>query len=189
MFDPGFKVKVEVLACVDGEEGFNFTIRDNFRLPEWEEMEAVLLQGKGDLGALGDPDATGVPKKHVEKHWDKRFRKSKKTHEPVIVPPLVPHVTGISRTRLRSYNDYVVVSDTLEGLGVLGGGAAAVGSSAGSEPAADKKRKGDSSAVGGPKGRKLRRTRAVTIPEPTPTVTTGKLNMCLQVLTILVCNL
>ncbi|KAF5803485.1 hypothetical protein HanXRQr2_Chr06g0271841 [Helianthus annuus] len=92
MFDPGFKGKFEVLACADGEEGFNLTIRDNFRLPEQEAMEAELPQGKGDLGALGDPDATGVPKKHVEKHGGVRFRKPKKTHEPAVVPPLVPQV-------------------------------------------------------------------------------------------------
>ncbi|MFS7899675.1 hypothetical protein Hanom_Chr00s072505g01789411 [Helianthus anomalus] len=30
-------------------------------------MEAELSPDKGNLGALGDPDATGVPKKHVEK--------------------------------------------------------------------------------------------------------------------------
>ncbi|KAM0040432.1 hypothetical protein Hdeb2414_s0012g00393821 [Helianthus debilis subsp. tardiflorus] len=46
IFDPGFKGKVEVLACADGEEGFNFTIRDNFRLPEREAMQAELPQGK-----------------------------------------------------------------------------------------------------------------------------------------------
>ncbi|KAF5820724.1 hypothetical protein HanXRQr2_Chr01g0005391 [Helianthus annuus] len=145
MFDPGFKGKVEVLACADGKEGFNFTIRDNFRLPEREAMEAELPQGKGD------PNATGVPKKHVEKHGGVRFRKPKKTYEPAVVPPLVPQVAGISRTRLHSYNDYVVVSNTLEGLGVLSRGVAAVGSSAGSETADDKKRKGDSSTAGGPK--------------------------------------
>ncbi|KAJ0791543.1 hypothetical protein HanOQP8_Chr01g0006741 [Helianthus annuus] len=151
MFDPGLEGKVEVLACADGEEGFNFTIRDNFRLPEREAMEAELPQGKGHLGALGDPNATNVPKKHVEKHGGVRFRKPKKTYEPAVVPPLVPQVAGISRTRLRSYNDYVVVSNTLEGLGVLSSGAAAVGSSAGSETADDKKRKGDSSTASGPK--------------------------------------
>ncbi|MFS7947794.1 hypothetical protein Hanom_Chr06g00552401 [Helianthus anomalus] len=144
IFDPGFKGKVEVLACADAGEGFNFTIHDNFQLPAREAMEAMLPQGKGDLGALGDPDATGVPKQHVEKHGDKRLRKPKKPHEPVVVPPLVQEVAGISR-----------------------GGAAVVGSSAGSEPADDKKRKGNSSAAGGPKGRKLRRTWGVTISELT----------------------
>ncbi|MFS8001779.1 hypothetical protein Hanom_Chr13g01194381 [Helianthus anomalus] len=96
MFHPHFKGKVEVLACADGEEGFNHTIRDNFRLPERDAMEAALPQGKGDLGALGDPDATGVPKQHMEKHGDKRFRKQKKPHEPVVVPPLVPKVADVS---------------------------------------------------------------------------------------------
>ncbi|MFS7904349.1 hypothetical protein Hanom_Chr01g00035011 [Helianthus anomalus] len=146
MFCPDFQGKVVVLPC---EEGFNYTIRDNFRLPERDAMEAVLLQGKGDHGALGDPNVMGVPKQHVEKHGDKRFRKPKKPHEPVVVPPLVPEVAGISRTRLRKYSDYVLVSDTLEGLGVLGGGAVAGGSSAGSKPADDKKRKRDASAAGG----------------------------------------
>ncbi|KAF5805102.1 hypothetical protein HanRHA438_Chr05g0214831 [Helianthus annuus] len=88
IFDPDFKGKVEVLACADGEEGFNFTIRDNFRLPEREAMEAELPQGKGNLGALGDPDATGVPIKHVEKAV--RIRNPKKKHETTFIPPLVP---------------------------------------------------------------------------------------------------
>ncbi|MFS7940460.1 hypothetical protein Hanom_Chr05g00464711 [Helianthus anomalus] len=122
----------------------------------------------GDLGALGDPDATGVPKQHVEKHGDKRLHRPKKPQETVVVPPLVPNVAGISRTRLLKYNDYVVVSDTLEGLGVPGGGAAAGESSIGSKPADDKKRKGDASAAGGQKGLKLRRTRVAAIPQPKP---------------------
>ncbi|KAJ0754748.1 hypothetical protein HanPI659440_Chr09g0350291 [Helianthus annuus] len=92
MFCPDFKGKVEVLACADGEEGFNYTIRDNFRLPNWDAMEAVLPQGKGDLRALGDPDATGVPKQHMKKHGDKQFRRARKPHEPIVVPPMVPEV-------------------------------------------------------------------------------------------------
>ncbi|KAF5792405.1 hypothetical protein HanRHA438_Chr09g0417641 [Helianthus annuus] len=143
-------------------------------------MEAVLPQGKGDLGALGDPDATGVPKQHMEKHGDKQFRRAKKPHEPVVVPPLVPEVAGISRIRLRKYNDYVVVSDTLKGLGVPGGGTAAGGSSASSKPANDKKRKGDASAAGGQKSPKLRRTRTAAISQPKPAVTTVKLTICLH---------
>ncbi|MFS7967311.1 hypothetical protein Hanom_Chr09g00784291 [Helianthus anomalus] len=172
MFCLDFKGKVVVLPCGGGEEGFNFTIHDNFRLPEREAMEAALPQGKGDLGALGDPDATSVPKQHMEKHGDKRLPRPKKLHEPVVVPPLVPEVAGISRIRLRKYNDYVVVSNTLEGLGVQGGGAAAGGSYAGFKPVVDKKRKGDASATGGQKGPKLRRTRMAAIPQPKPAVTT-----------------
>ncbi|KAM0040336.1 hypothetical protein Hdeb2414_s0012g00392581 [Helianthus debilis subsp. tardiflorus] len=181
MFHPGFKGKVEVLACADGEEGFNHTIRDNFRLPEWDAMEATLPQGKGDLGALGDPEATGVPKQHMEKHGDRRFHKPRKPHASVIVPPLVPEVAGISRIHLPKYNDYVVVSDTLEGLGVPGGGAAASGSSTCSKPADERKWKGDAAGAGGQKGPKLRRTRTAVISQPKPAVTTGKLTMCLQV--------
>ncbi|KAJ0887209.1 hypothetical protein HanRHA438_Chr09g0388151 [Helianthus annuus] len=141
-------------------------------------MQAVLPQGKGDLGALGDSNAAGFPKQHVEKHDDKRFRKPKKQHEPVVVLPLVPEVAGTSRTHLRKYNDYVVVSDTLEGLGVLGGSAATGGSLVGVKPVDDKKRKVDASDAGGQKGPKLRRTRTAAIPRPKPAVTTGKLIIC-----------
>ncbi|MFS7917887.1 hypothetical protein Hanom_Chr03g00194491 [Helianthus anomalus] len=135
MFCSDFKGKVAVLPSEDGVEGFDFTMRDNFRLPEWEAMEAVMPQGKGGK---------------------------------------------ISRIRLRKYIDYVVVSDTLERLGVPGGGAAAGGSSTGSKLADDNKRKGDASAAGGQKGPKLRRTRTAAIPHPKPTVITVKLTICLH---------
>ncbi|KAJ0780677.1 hypothetical protein HanPI659440_Chr06g0240441 [Helianthus annuus] len=62
MFNPGFKGKVEVIACADDEDGFNVTIRDNFRVPAEAALAVELPQGKGSLGALGDPDGTGVPK-------------------------------------------------------------------------------------------------------------------------------
>ncbi|MFS7890458.1 hypothetical protein Hanom_Chr00s000083g01619211 [Helianthus anomalus] len=130
MFFPDFKGKVEVLACVDGEERFNHTIRDNFRL-------FIVGRNAGDLGALRVPDATGVAKQYMEKHGDKRFFTPKKPHEPIVVPPLVPEVAD--------------------------GGAAAGGSSVGSKPATDKKRKGDVAAAGGQKGPKLRRTRTAAI--------------------------
>ncbi|MFS7907132.1 hypothetical protein Hanom_Chr01g00067661 [Helianthus anomalus] len=116
----------------------------------------------------------------MEKHGDKRLCRPKKPHGPVVVPPSVLEVAGISRIRLRKYNDYVVVFDTLEGLGVPGGGATACESSAGSKPADDKKRKGDASTIGGQKGPKLRRTRTAAIPQPKPTVTTCKLTICLH---------
>ncbi|KAJ0741223.1 hypothetical protein HanOQP8_Chr06g0225621 [Helianthus annuus] len=172
MFHPDFKGKVVVVACKDGEEWFNLTIRDNFRVHDPAALKVELPQGKGDLGALGDPHAVGVLKQHTEKHGDKRLRKSKKPHDAVVVPHLVPEVAGISRIRLRKYNDYVVVSDTLEGLSVPGGGAAAGGSSAGSKPANDKKRKGDASAASGQKGLKLRRTRTAAILQPKPVFAT-----------------
>ncbi|MFS7935453.1 hypothetical protein Hanom_Chr05g00403651 [Helianthus anomalus] len=78
MFHPDFKAKVAVVACEDGEEGFNLTIRDNFRVPDLVALKAELSQGKGD------PNAAGVPKQHVEKHGDKRLRKPKKPHETVV---------------------------------------------------------------------------------------------------------
>ncbi|KAM0064446.1 hypothetical protein Hdeb2414_s0003g00103061 [Helianthus debilis subsp. tardiflorus] len=159
MFHPDFKGKVAVVACEGGEEGFNVTICDNFRVPYPPALKVEL-----GSGGLGDPNAVGVPKQHMEKHGNKRFRKPKKPHEAVVVPPLVPEVAGISRIRLHKYNDYVVVSNTLEALGVPGGGMAAGGSYVGSKPADDKKRKGDASAAGGQKGPKLRRTRTAAFP-------------------------
>ncbi|MFS7994047.1 hypothetical protein Hanom_Chr12g01101281 [Helianthus anomalus] len=174
MFCLDFEGEVEIVACADGEKGFNRTIRDNFQLPERVALEAVLPQGKGDLGALGDPAATGVPKQAELKISDKRAC-NKNTHEVVVIPPLVLEVAGISCTQLRKYDDYVVVSDTLEGLGVLGGSAAAGGSSAGTKPVHDKKRKGDAPAAGGQKAPKLRKTQVTAIPKSKPAVTTGKL--------------
>ncbi|MFS7996058.1 hypothetical protein Hanom_Chr12g01125381 [Helianthus anomalus] len=147
MFCPNFKGKVAVLPCEDGEERFNVTIHDNFRVPAQAVLEVELSPGKGNLGALGDPDGTGVPKQHLEKHGDKKFRRAKKPHEPVVIPPLVPEVAG--------------------------GGAAAGGSSAGSKIADDKKRKGgDASAACWQKGPKLRRTRTAAISQPKPVVVT-----------------
>ncbi|KAJ0442983.1 hypothetical protein HanIR_Chr16g0815561 [Helianthus annuus] len=127
----------------------------------------------GDLGALGDSDAKGVSKKQVEKTM--RFRQMKK-HEPAVVPPLVPQVAGISRTSFRRYTDYVVVSDTLEGLGVPGGGAGAGGSSAGSKPAGEKKRKVQEKAAGAgeKKGPRLQTKWTTVVSQPKPAVMAGK---------------
>ncbi|MFS7986803.1 hypothetical protein Hanom_Chr11g01014521 [Helianthus anomalus] len=102
---------------------------------------------------------------------DKRLCK-KKTHEAVVVRPLVPEVADIPRTRLRKYVNYVVVSDTLEGLAVPGGSAAAGGSSLGVKSLDDKKRKGDAPVSDGHKAPKLRRTRATAIPKSKPAFTT-----------------
>ncbi|KAM0028507.1 hypothetical protein Hdeb2414_s0018g00514741 [Helianthus debilis subsp. tardiflorus] len=100
MFCPDFKGQVEILTCGTGEEGWNYTIINNFWVPYRVALDAVLPEGKGDLGALGDPTATGVAKQTVLKFIDKRQRKTKKTHEAVVVPPLMPEVAGIPRTRL-----------------------------------------------------------------------------------------
>ncbi|KAJ0592914.1 hypothetical protein HanHA300_Chr03g0091191 [Helianthus annuus] len=47
MFCPDFKGEVVVVAYEDGEEGFNSTIRDKFRVPDRAALEVVLPQGKG----------------------------------------------------------------------------------------------------------------------------------------------
>ncbi|KAJ0526063.1 hypothetical protein HanHA300_Chr09g0318971 [Helianthus annuus] len=47
MFAPDFEGKVETVACADGEDGFNVTIRDNFRVPKEVALSVELPQGKG----------------------------------------------------------------------------------------------------------------------------------------------
>ncbi|KAJ0844371.1 hypothetical protein HanRHA438_Chr15g0701681 [Helianthus annuus] len=59
-----------------------------------------------------------------------------------------------------------------------GGVAVAGGSSVGTKPIDNKKRKGDAPVAGGHKAPKLRKTRATAIPKPKPAVTTGKLIIC-----------
>ncbi|KAJ0525740.1 hypothetical protein HanRHA438_Chr09g0395991 [Helianthus annuus] len=146
-------------------------------MPDEAALNAVLPEGKGDLGDLGDPAATGVPKETVVKFGDRRQPK-KKSHEAVSVPTLVPEVAGILRTRLRKYEDYVVVSDTLEGLGVPDGSAATGASTTGTKPVDDKKQKAAASVAGGEKAPKFRKTRATAVPKTKPAVTTGKLIKC-----------
>ncbi|KAF5802114.1 hypothetical protein HanRHA438_Chr06g0265081 [Helianthus annuus] len=174
MFDPGFKGKVEVIAYADDEDGFNVTICGNLRVPAEAALAVELLLGKGSLGALEDPDGTGVPKQRMEKHGDKKLRRGKKPHESVVIPPLVPEVAGISHTRLPKYDDYVVVCDTLEGLGLPGDGTAAGGSAAGAKPAVEKKQKGDVAGAGERKRPRLRTARTAAVTQPKFAVVTGK---------------
>ncbi|MFS7968118.1 hypothetical protein Hanom_Chr09g00793761 [Helianthus anomalus] len=120
IFALDFTGKVEVIACAEDEEDFNFTIRDNFWVPAETALRLSCRKAKVEKGV--------------------RFRQKKK-HEPAIIPPLVSQVAGISRTSFRRYTDYVVVSNTLEGLGIPGGGAAAVGSTTCSKPIDEKKKR------------------------------------------------
>ncbi|KAM0057476.1 hypothetical protein Hdeb2414_s0005g00158611 [Helianthus debilis subsp. tardiflorus] len=53
MFHPDFKGKVVVVACEDGEERFNLTIRDNFRVSDLVALKVELQQGKGGSAAVG----------------------------------------------------------------------------------------------------------------------------------------
>ncbi|KAM0037744.1 hypothetical protein Hdeb2414_s0013g00406861 [Helianthus debilis subsp. tardiflorus] len=156
------------MKCGPDEEGWNETIVNNFRVPDEVALYTVLPEGKGNLGVLGDPDATGVPKPSVNVLVNKERRK-KKAHVAVILPPLVPEAVGTFRSRLRKYEDYVVVSDTLEGLSVPGGSPGASGAAASNKPVKDKKRKGDTTVAGVEKAPKFRKTRATTILKYKPT--------------------
>ncbi|KAJ0506997.1 hypothetical protein HanLR1_Chr12g0464881 [Helianthus annuus] len=153
MFAPDFQGQVEKVVCADGEEEFNVIIRDNFRVPTEAALAVELPRGKGDLGALGDPDAKGVPKRQTVKGV--RFRQRKISEVPV-VPHLVPQAAGISPSSFRRNLDYVIVSDTLEGLGT-----------------AARKRQVEETAAGagGPKRRRLQSKRTVpTLKKPAVTV-------------------
>ncbi|KAJ0753636.1 hypothetical protein HanPI659440_Chr09g0337981 [Helianthus annuus] len=150
--------------------------------PDFEGKIEILKCGPDDhLGALGDSNATGVPKVVADKFGDKQRRK-KKTHEAVSFPPLVPKTSCILRTRLRKYEDYVVVSDTLEGLGVTGGSSGAGGVTTGNKPV-DKKRKADASVAGGEKTPKFRKTRAPAVPNQKPAVSAETLEETVPVTT------
>ncbi|KAF5819618.1 hypothetical protein HanXRQr2_Chr02g0079641 [Helianthus annuus] len=88
---PRFQGQVEIVVCADGEEEFNVIIRDNFRVPTEAALAVELPRGKGELGALGDPDAKGVPKRQTVNGV--RFRQ-KKIPEVTVVPHLVPHAAA-----------------------------------------------------------------------------------------------
>ncbi|KAJ0743954.1 hypothetical protein HanPI659440_Chr10g0381891 [Helianthus annuus] len=96
MFAPDFHGTVETVVCADGEEDHNTIIRSNFRVPTEAALAVELPPGKGDLGALGDPEAKGVPKRQTVKGV--RFRQ-KKIKEVTTVPHLVPQAAAaVSRS-------------------------------------------------------------------------------------------
>ncbi|KAF5781196.1 hypothetical protein HanXRQr2_Chr11g0480651 [Helianthus annuus] len=109
--------------------------------PDRKAMPVLREKSGGNLGDLGKFEKT-VPKKHVEKKQVKKPAqgRGKEKTEGSVAPPLVPQAAGIYRSCNRRYTDYVVVSDTLEGLGVPGGGAAAGGAAAGSTLAGEKRK-------------------------------------------------
>ncbi|KAJ0795404.1 hypothetical protein HanPI659440_Chr04g0150101 [Helianthus annuus] len=150
MFCPDFEDKIEIEKCGPDEEGWNETILSNFWVPSEAALNVALPEGKGHLGALGDPNATGIPRVTAHLVVDKQKRK-KKAHAPVTLPPLVPEAAGTFRPRLHKYEDYMVVSDTHEGLSVPGGSSGAGGATVGTKPVDDKKHKGDASVTDGRK--------------------------------------
>ncbi|KAJ0431669.1 hypothetical protein HanIR_Chr17g0850871 [Helianthus annuus] len=131
IFDTNYSGKVQIFRCAEDEDDFNITIRDNLRIPDREGLNAPLSQGKGCPQEACGEEACG----------ENCAGPQQEKPEVAVVPPLVPQGANISCSRFRRYTDYVVVSDTFEGLGVPGGGAAAGGTSAGSKPADEKKKR------------------------------------------------
>ncbi|KAJ0500551.1 hypothetical protein HanHA300_Chr11g0390741 [Helianthus annuus] len=162
MFEPDFKGQVDLIP-VELREGFNIEIVGNFRVPKRDVLRAPVPEGeKAILADLGKFEKR-IPKKHVEKKQVKKTTRGrgKGRAEGSDAPSLVSQAAGNYRSCYRRYTDYVVVSDTLEGLGVLGSGAAAGGTAA-SPPVVGDKREPEQKAAGGgePKRRKLQSKRA-----------------------------
>ncbi|KAF5761681.1 hypothetical protein HanXRQr2_Chr16g0767861 [Helianthus annuus] len=162
MFEPDFEGRVELIS-VELKKGFNLEILSNFRVP----TRAML-----DAPAPGDARATfadlrkfekRIPKKHAEKKTVKKAARGrgKGRAEGSVAPSSVSEAAGTYRSCYRGYTDYVVVSDTLEGLGVIGSGAA-VGGTATGPPVVGEKRRPEQKAAGGgePKRRRLQSKRA-----------------------------
>ncbi|KAJ0789939.1 hypothetical protein HanPI659440_Chr05g0209291 [Helianthus annuus] len=154
MFEPDFKGKVELIP-VELREGFNLEIVGNFRVPKRDVLQAPVPEGeKAILADLGKFEKR-ILKKHVEKKQVKKTMRGrgKKKAEGSVAPPSVSQAVGTYRSCYRRYTDYVVVSDTLEGLGVLGS-AAASGTAAPPPPpppppVVGKKREPEQKAAGG----------------------------------------
>ncbi|KAF5753893.1 hypothetical protein HanXRQr2_Chr17g0785201 [Helianthus annuus] len=162
MFEPDFKGQVDLIP-VELREGFNLEIVGNFRVPKRDVVQAPVPEGaKAILADLGKFEKR-IPKKHVEKKQVKKTTRGrgKGRAEGSDAPALVSQAAGTYRSYYRRDNDYVVVSDTLEGLGVLGIGAAAGGTAAGPPVVGDKREPEQKAAGGGePKRRKLQSKRA-----------------------------
>ncbi|MFS8003076.1 hypothetical protein Hanom_Chr13g01209641 [Helianthus anomalus] len=78
-----FEGKIKVVECGEGEEEWYEATVGGFHLPNQAALEAPLPQGKGNLGALGDPDGKGVKTAHVVVVVDRK--KKKKTEKPYII--------------------------------------------------------------------------------------------------------
>ncbi|KAJ0829419.1 hypothetical protein HanLR1_Chr00c0002g0688901 [Helianthus annuus] len=145
MFDTDYTGRFELLPCAEGE-GFNLDIVGNFHVAKRDVLNAPLPQGKGNLGALAKFEAKATRKKHAEKkHVEKPVRGRGKKNLRLLL-----HLLWCRR-RL--------------GLGVPGGGAAAGGTSAGSKPTDERKRKLEKATDAGEKKRSripTKRTTAVS---------------------------
>uniref|UniRef100_A0A251SSJ8 Uncharacterized protein n=1 Tax=Helianthus annuus TaxID=4232 RepID=A0A251SSJ8_HELAN len=162
MFEPDFEGRVELIA-VELKEGFNLEIVSNFRVPTRAMLSApVPGDARAILADLGKFEKR-IPKKHAEKKPVKKTARGrgKGRAEGSVAPSSVSEAACTYRSCYRGYTDYVVVSDTLEGLGVIGSGAAAGGTAAG-PPVVGEKRGPEQKAAGGgePKRRRLQTKRA-----------------------------
>ncbi|KAF5774613.1 hypothetical protein HanRHA438_Chr13g0612941 [Helianthus annuus] len=173
-FADDFKGKIEVVECSEEEEGWYKATVAGFWLPNPTALDAPLRQGRGNvsmfgkLGALGDSSGKGsktAPAVVVVPG------KGKKTEKPVTIP-VKQVVSGTFRPRIRKSEDFIMVSNTLEGLGVPGSSSGAGGATTGTRPTIGQKRKGDTAAAGGSKRAALRRPRAVV------------LNMCMHAVSV-----
>ncbi|KAJ0944713.1 hypothetical protein HanPSC8_Chr03g0119911 [Helianthus annuus] len=131
MFAPDFEGTVETVLCADGEDGHNALIRSNFRVPTEAALAVELPPGKGDLGALGDPEAKGVPKRQTVKGV--RFRQ-KKIKEVTTVPHLVPQAAA---------------AESRSGAAKKQAEEAAAGGTAAGPPVIGEKRRPEQKAAGG----------------------------------------
>ncbi|MFS7910230.1 hypothetical protein Hanom_Chr02g00103831 [Helianthus anomalus] len=136
--------KIAVEECGPGEEGWYEATVGGFRLPNTAALDAPLPQGPGKLGALGDPSGKAVKTTPAVVAMAGKAKKSEK-----LVTITVKQVaSGTFRPRIRKSEDYIIVSDTLEGLGVPGSSSGAGDAGAGTGPIIGKKRKADTAPSG-----------------------------------------
>ncbi|KAJ0950255.1 hypothetical protein HanPSC8_Chr02g0046101 [Helianthus annuus] len=157
-----FRGRVELIA-VELKKGFNLEIVSNFRVPTRAMLEApVPGDARAVLADLGKFEKR-ISKKHAEKKPVKKTTRGrgKGRAEGSVAPSSVSEAAGTYRSCYRGYTDYVVVTNTLEGLGVIGSGAAAGGTAA-VPPIVGEKRGPEQKAAGGgePKRRRLQTKRA-----------------------------
>uniref|UniRef100_A0A251UZB5 Putative transposase (Putative), gypsy type n=1 Tax=Helianthus annuus TaxID=4232 RepID=A0A251UZB5_HELAN len=118
--------------------------------PRFRETQEVSLRIWGSL-------RNASPKRLEKKTVKKTVRgRGKGSVEGSAAPSSVFEAAGTYQSCSRGYTDYVVVSDTLEGLGVIGSGAAAGGTGV-VPPVVGEKRGSEQKAAGGgePKRRRL----------------------------------
>ncbi|MFS8001895.1 hypothetical protein Hanom_Chr13g01195681 [Helianthus anomalus] len=116
-------------------------------------FEIVFTAGK--LRGLGDPSSKGGKTAYAVVVV---AGKKKKIEKPVTIA--VKQVVSCSFLhRIRKSEDYVIVSDTFEGLGVLGSSSGTGGANGGTGPTIGQKWKGDIAAAGGSKRATLHRPR------------------------------